>query len=71
MSSNLKDFTATVTGPNKINQQIYLAALYTLPKVQIILGKFKDVQKLLVDLELLRVEAQVRVGKHCLTSRSS
>ena len=39
-------FTAMVNGPSRGNQEIYLRALATLPRVDIVLGKFKwkDVQ---------------------------
>lgn len=38
----IKYFTATINGSDKENQEKYLLALNTLPKVQIHLGKFKD-----------------------------
>jgi hypothetical protein len=34
-------FTALVDGPSRLNQEAYLRALGTLPKVNIVLGKFK------------------------------
>lgn len=37
----IKYFTAEVDGTRRTNQQIYLAALTTCPKVQIILGRYK------------------------------
>ncbi len=37
-------FTALVDGPTKPNQEVYLRALGTLPKVNIVLGKFKKKQ---------------------------
>lgn len=37
----IKYFTAEIMGPTKPNQDVFLAALATLPRVEIILGKFK------------------------------
>lgn len=37
-------FTALVDGPSRLNQELYLRALGTLPKVNIVLGKFKKKQ---------------------------
>jgi len=37
----IKYFTALIDGSHRENQQIYLTALSTLPKVKIVLGKFK------------------------------
>ena len=41
---SIKYFTALIEGSHKINQEIYLSALSTLPKIQIILGEFKEMQ---------------------------
>ncbi len=38
----IKYFSALVTGAHRQNQETYLRALETLPKMKIILGKFKD-----------------------------
>lgn len=37
----VKYFTALITGPKSIRQETYIDALMTLPKVSVILGKFK------------------------------
>lgn len=37
----IRYFTAQITGPTRPNQDIFLAALATLPRVEIILGRFK------------------------------
>ncbi len=37
----IKYFTAEIVGPTKPNQEIFLRALTTLPRVKIILGRFK------------------------------
>jgi uncharacterized LabA/DUF88 family protein len=40
----IKYFTALVEGPHRAHQETYLLALATLPKVQVILGRFKTKQ---------------------------
>ena len=40
----IKYFTAEIEGPHRFHQQAYLLALATLPKIQIILGRFKSKQ---------------------------
>jgi 6-hydroxy-3-succinoylpyridine 3-monooxygenase len=38
----IRYFSALVTGPNRVNQEVYLRALATTPQVEVTLGRFKS-----------------------------